>query len=81
MIKFYPVSNNFINSLVQKYYIKLDTPGEFGGVYIWDSPESPQEFRQSELAATIAQTYRAIEAPSVEVVNIMFQLREYTQNK
>ena len=29
-----------IPGIVQKYYVKLGAPGEFGGVYIWDSPES-----------------------------------------
>lgn len=65
-----------IPGLVQKYYIKLDTPGEFGGVYIWDSPESLQKFRQSELAATIAKAYQGVEPPSIEVAGILFQLRD-----
>ncbi|WP_167605317.1 YdhR family protein [Maribellus sediminis] len=64
-----------IPGLVQKYYVKMGNPGEFGGIYIWDSRESLTEFRQSELAATIAKAYGAIEPPSVEIVDIMFDLR------
>ena len=62
--------------LIQKYYIKLNSEGEDGGVYIWDSAKSLQAYKKSELAATIAQSYEATEAPSVEVVEILFQLRE-----
>lgn len=65
-----------ISGIVQKYYIKLGAPGEYGGVYIWDSMESLQEFKKSELAATIPKAYKVVEAPSVEIVDIMFELRE-----
>lgn len=65
-----------IPGLIQKYYIKMGTPGEFGGVYIWDSEDSLKEFRQSELAATIAKAYQGIEPPSIEVVGVLFQLRD-----
>ena len=46
-----------IPGLVQKYYVKTGDEGEYGGVYIWESEEALQEFRQSELAATIPQSY------------------------
>lgn len=65
-----------IPGLIQKYYIKLGTSGEYGGVYVWDSAESLQAYKASELAATIPQAYQATEAPSVEVFDILFQLRE-----
>ncbi|MBK3519565.1 hypothetical protein [Carboxylicivirga marina] len=61
--------------LIQKYYIKTNTQGEYGGVYIWDSIESLKKFKESELAATIGDAYQLIEAPSTEVIEIMFELR------
>jgi heme-degrading monooxygenase HmoA len=61
--------------LIQKYYIKIGS-GEYGGVYIWDSPESLQAFKESELAATIGQSYEVIQAPTIEIADILFQLRE-----
>jgi heme-degrading monooxygenase HmoA len=64
-----------IPGLVQKYYINPDAPGEYGGVYVWESRESLAEFRQSDLAATIAKAYEATEPPSIEIVDIMFSLR------
>ena len=65
-----------IPGLLQKYYIKTENPGEFGGVYIWDSMESLKEYKESELAATIGKAYKLTGPPSLEVVNIMFELRD-----
>lgn len=62
--------------LVQKYYIKTGNEGEFGGVYIWDSEESLEEYKNSDLRKSIAEAYDAIEPPQIERVDIMFQLRE-----
>ena len=62
--------------LLQKYYVKLGDEGQYGGVYIWDSAQSLKAFKESQLAATIAQAYKAVEPPSVEIVDILFQLRE-----
>ena len=64
-----------IPGIIQKYYVKLDGEGHYGGIYIWDSAESLAAFKESELAKTIAQAYQAIEPPSVEIVDILFQLR------
>lgn len=63
-------------AIIQKYYIKLDEPGYYGGVYIWDSAEALQEFKQSDLAASIPSAYKGIEKPTVEIVDILFQLRD-----
>jgi len=65
-----------IPGLMQKYYIKTGTEGEYGGVYIWDSVESLQAYRESELASSIPEAYEAIEAPSIKRHDILFQLRE-----
>ena len=65
-----------IPGLLQKYYVKLNQPGEYGGVYIWDSRESLQSYRGSELAATIPQAYQLIEAPDIETMDVLFKLRD-----
>ena len=62
--------------LLQKYYIKPDGKGEYGGVYIWDSMDSMKNFRESELAKTIPRIYQATEPPTVEIVEILFPLRD-----
>lgn len=64
-----------IAGIRQKYYVQL-APNEFGGVYIWDSKESLQEYRESELASTIAKAYKAIEPPEITMMDIMFKLRD-----
>ena len=65
-----------IPGLLQKYYVKTGTPGQYGGVYVWDSQESLQSFRQSDLAASIPEAYEIVEAPNIEILDILFQLRD-----
>lgn len=65
-----------IEGLVQKYYVRRDEPGEFGGVYIWDSAESLAAFRESGLAGTIAEAYGVTEPPEVEIAEVLFPLRD-----
>ena len=65
-----------IPGLIQKYYVKMGEPGQYGGIYIWDSPESLQEYRASDLAASIPEAYEITEAPNIELMNVLFQLRE-----
>ena len=61
--------------LLQKYYVKTGQPGQYGGIYVWDSPEALKSFRKSDLAKSIPEAYEIIEAPDVEVMDILFQLR------
>ncbi len=65
-----------ITGIIQKYYIKLGGSGEYGGVYIWDSAESLKEYKESELAATRPKAYKVIETPSIEIADILIQLRD-----
>lgn len=65
-----------IPGLLQKYYVKLKQPGSYGGIYVWDSHESLKSFRESELAASIPQAYKLIEAPDVEIMDVLFKLRD-----
>ena len=62
--------------LVQKYYVRTGEPGELGGIYVWDSRESLDEYRKSELARTIAEAYGAIEPPRIETFEVLFPLRD-----
>ncbi len=64
-----------IPGLLQKYYVRLNEPGQYGGVYVWDSKASLMAFRASSLAAGIPKAYEIIEAPDVELLDILFQLR------
>ncbi len=64
-----------IPGLVQKYYLKLDGENRYGGIMIWDSPESLARFRDSDLARTIGEAYKVTETPSVSIHQLMFPLR------
>lgn len=44
-------------------------------VCVWESAKVLQEFKKSELAASIPKAYKGTEKPTVEILNIMFQLR------
>ncbi len=64
-----------IPGLLQKYYVKMDQAGHYGGIYIWDSIESLKSFGQSELAASIPKAYQVVSAPEIEMLDVLFQLR------
>ncbi len=61
--------------LIQKYYCFEESTGEVAGIYFWDSMESLNEFKQSELAQTIASAYKAESDPRVEILEVMEILR------
>ncbi len=62
--------------LLQKYYVKMEQPGHYGGIYVWDSKESMAAFRQSDLAAGIPEAYQIIEPPEIEMMEMIFKLRD-----
>lgn len=62
--------------LIQKYYVRLGAEGEYGGYYFWESREAMMNFRESDLPKTMPEAYKLTEPPSVEVYEVMFQLRE-----
>jgi quinol monooxygenase YgiN len=65
-----------LTGLVQKYYIRDTQTGEIGGLYLWESPEALDEYRQSELRASIAAAYNTTGAPSIQVLDVLKILRE-----
>jgi len=65
-----------IPGLIQKYYVKLEQPNQYGGIYIWDSMESLTAFRASDLAASIPTAYKIKGTPRVEILNGLFPLRD-----
>lgn len=67
-----------IPGLLQKYYIKLDQPNHYGGVYIWDSKESLSAYRNSDLAKSIPKAYQVVGTPSIEITEVLFPLRAKT---
>jgi heme-degrading monooxygenase HmoA len=62
--------------LLQKYYLHETATGEIAGLYLWDSREAFDEYRDSELRATIAAAYQAEGEPRIEVFDILETLRD-----
>lgn len=65
-----------IPGLIQKYYVKPGNDGHFGGIYVWDSVESLNTYRASDLAASIPEAYGVIGVPEIQTMDVLFQLRE-----
>lgn len=63
-----------LEGLLQKYYLKYPD-GQFGAVYVWESPEALKAFRESELARTIATAYEVRGEPSIEPAEVILKLR------
>jgi|GEM_PF-626251 len=65
-----------LSGLKQKYYLQDAATGEIGGLYLWDSPEALNAYRESELRASIAAAYQATAEPRIEVFNVLKTLRD-----
>ena len=65
-----------IPGLVQKFYFETGEPNHYGGLYVWESREAMMAFLQSDLAKTMGQAYELTGPPTVELLNVVFQLRE-----
>lgn len=61
--------------LVQKYYVKRGE-GLYSGIYIWESKEALMAYKESDLAKSIPAAYEMSEPPEIEVMDLLFQLRE-----
>jgi len=64
-----------IPGLLQKYYVKTGQSGQYGGIYIWESQESLNAYQKSDLAKSIPEAYEIVESPNIEMMDILFQLR------
>ncbi|MGD8698901.1 MAG: YdhR family protein [Gemmatimonadales bacterium] len=65
-----------LTGLQQKYYLQDLVSGEYAGLYVWASREALDEYRQSELRATIAKAYQAQGEPDIEVYKVFKVLRD-----
>lgn len=65
-----------LKGLKQKYYLQDPVSGEICGLYLWESAEDLDAYRQSELRATIAAAYQAESEPQVQVFRVLEPLRD-----
>lgn len=68
-----------LTGLIQKYYIHDGETGEYGGLYLWDSPAALDDYRESALRASIAAAYRTEGPPRIDVLSIIETLRDKDQ--
>jgi heme-degrading monooxygenase HmoA len=59
-----------VPGLVEKIYLRFPEIGEFGALYVWDSPDSLERFRESDLARTIPSVYEVDGAPRSELADV-----------
>jgi len=65
-----------VPGLLQKFYVRDPLTGEVGGVYIFDSKESVERFRGSDLEKSIQTTYQFTERPSMRTLDVVQVLHE-----
>lgn len=65
-----------LDGLEQKYYLEGQEPGAYGGFYLWRSLDDVEQYRESELAATIAAAYQGVGEPTVDVFKVVMPLRD-----
>ena len=65
-----------VPGLLQKYYVKFNETGEYGGIYVWDSRESLDAWRAGNLSGTLVETYQIQGEPTRELADVMLVLRE-----
>lgn len=63
-----------VPGLVQKYYVHYQDTNEYGGIYVWDSFESLEAWRQGNLAGTLSETYQVKGQASAEIADVMLVL-------
>lgn len=65
-----------VKGLLQKLYIRDESTGQAGGIYVFDSKESLSAFQNSDLAKGIGKAYRVSEPPTrrvFKVVKVLFE--------
>ncbi len=64
-----------VPGLLQKYYAREGSTGDYVGVHVFDSEESLVRYRNSELSQSLPMAYAILEQPRVETFEVLFPLR------
>lgn len=68
-----------VKGLLQKLYVRDESTGQVGGIYVFDLKENLEAFTNSDLAKSIGEAYKFLELPTVrtlEVVKVLFEEKE-----
>lgn len=67
-----------VPGLVQKFYLEPRSGAGIGGLYVFDSPESLEQFRKTELARSIPEAYAVEGQPDMDRFEVHSTLYEQT---
>ena len=68
-----------VQGLLQKLYVRDKSSDHVGGIYVFDSKESLEAFRNSDLEKSIGDAYQLVEPPSIralEVVRVLYKKKQ-----
>ncbi|HUS28215.1 MAG TPA: hypothetical protein VMZ53_06895 [Kofleriaceae bacterium] len=64
-----------VPGLVQKYYAREESSGDYVGCYLFESKQAVLDYRASELAKSIPPTYAVEGVAGIEMLEVLFPLR------
>jgi hypothetical protein len=64
-----------VPGLVQKYYARETSTGDYVGVYLFESEKALLDYRASDVARGIPAVYHVEGTPRIEVMELLFPLR------
>ena len=62
--------------MLQKLYVRENSTGQVGGIYVFDSKENLEAFRNSDLAKSIGEAYKFLEPPTIRALEVVRVLSE-----
>lgn len=65
-----------VKGLLQKFYISDPNSIQVGGVYVFDSKENLETFRESDLSKSTSAAYKFLESSDVRFFNVSRTLRD-----
>jgi heme-degrading monooxygenase HmoA len=68
-----------VKGLLQEFYVQDKSTGHLAGVYVFDSKENLETFRNEALAKSIGEAYKFLEPPTtrvLDVVKVLFEKKE-----
>lgn len=64
-----------VQGLVQKYYTREASTGDYVGVHVFDSEDAMECYRASAVAGSFPTAFQLISPPRIESLSVLFVLR------
>ena len=65
-----------VKGLLQKFYLSDPNSNQVGGIYVFDSKENLEAFRESELSKSTSAAYKILKGSDVRFFNVSRTLRD-----